>query len=345
MDDSSGVRQRKRRHTGEVTLPAPAVGRPRRTSPSIRAVLEGWSRSSPDQRLAEPLDAEGIRTILAGLRIRRARAAGERERRRFDEDDGLLRFCRDTLARRSEVAAARWTEIEPAADGSGRWGPRRLKADQDGSREDVRFLGPDAMRALAAIRPDSDDPEAPVFPFTAGATVSRRIAAAAGGWRSMDTVRRYTAGSAAGRGRRPPTVAPDRGDAMTWTPDARRRMAIVAAYAARAGRTIAAYLTVCPDPATRAALRSDAAALARHGLMAAQVALLDAARSGDPDQPFESLVREVLDADDADHSAQELVHASDVADGITDAADLRADRPRARDDADRLRRRMAPTAM
>ena len=88
---------------------------------------------------------------------------------------------RDALLRRSEAAALTWRDLETAEDGSGRLAVRRSKTDQDGQGA-VLYLSPQTVRDLQAIRPESPDPDSPVFRLGAGRIGARvREAAKAAG--------------------------------------------------------------------------------------------------------------------------------------------------------------------
>lgn len=89
-------------------------------------------------------------------------------------------------------------------------------------------------------------------------------------------------------------------------PAARLRIAEMARMAwmtCAAARTVAHHQTALPRRATRADLCFGAEGIASYAVEVARVALPDAARSSDPEQPFRALVREVLDA----HEAAETV--------------------------------------
>ena len=93
-------------------------------------------------------------------------------------DLALLQVMRDGLLRRSEAAALRWGDVQVHEDGSGRLHVVRSKTDQTAEGA-VLYLGPAALEALLAIRPQEAviDPGASVFRLSAG-QISRRIKAA-----------------------------------------------------------------------------------------------------------------------------------------------------------------------
>ena len=151
-------------------------------------------------------------------------------------DVALIEVMRDGLLRGSEASALRWGELEFHADGSGP-AARGLRSKTDQTAQGaVLYLGPTAVDALLAIRPQEAviDPGARVFGLSAR-QISRRIKAAtnmaglgggfsahsprvgmaqdlsaagaelpelmtAGRWDSPTMPARYTEGQAAGRG-------------------------------------------------------------------------------------------------------------------------------------------------
>ena len=59
----------------------------------------------------------------------------------------------DSAARRSEVSALRWADVEDAGDGDGILVTvRRSKTNQVGETSDVRYLKNGAARAVRALR-------------------------------------------------------------------------------------------------------------------------------------------------------------------------------------------------
>ena len=60
---------------------------------------------------------------------------------------------RDGLLRVSEASALRWGDVEVAGDGSGRLRIAESKGDQEGEGM-ILYLGPAAVEALLAIRPE-----------------------------------------------------------------------------------------------------------------------------------------------------------------------------------------------
>ena len=97
---------------------------------------------------------------------------------------------RDGLLRVSEAATLRWGDVELAGDGSGRIRIPESKTDQEAEGV-VLYLGPAAVEALLAIRPEEAviDAVTPVFNLHPD-TIRRRLqqaARAAGlpGWRDI----------------------------------------------------------------------------------------------------------------------------------------------------------------
>ena len=79
-------------------------------------------------------------------------------------DIALASVMRDGLLRVSEAAALRWGDVELAVDGSGRIRIPESKTDQE-AEGTVLYLGPAAVEALLAIRPEDAvvDASTPVF--------------------------------------------------------------------------------------------------------------------------------------------------------------------------------------
>ena len=111
-------------------------------------------------------------------------------RRRGLVDVALASVMRDGLLRVSEAAALRWGDVELAGDGSGRIRIPESKTDQEAEGV-LLYLGPAAVEALLAIRPEEavTDAVTPVFNLHPD-TIRRRLqqaARAAGlpGWRDI----------------------------------------------------------------------------------------------------------------------------------------------------------------
>ena len=95
-------------------------------------------------------------------------------------DVALASVMRDGLLRVSEAAALRWRDVELAGDGSGRIRIPESKTDQEAEGV-VLYLGPAAVEALLAIRPEEAviDAVTPVFNLHPD-TIRRRLQQAAG---------------------------------------------------------------------------------------------------------------------------------------------------------------------
>ncbi|MYE02033.1 MAG: tyrosine-type recombinase/integrase [Alphaproteobacteria bacterium] len=151
----------------------------------VKRALGGLVRQlGSAQAQAAPLDAAALDAIRAtaclpraGGQLRRRRESVETARRRGLADIALCSVMRDALLRREEAASLAWGDIAEEADGSGRLAVRRAKNDQEANGT-LLYLGPQAMRDLAAIRLPGADPAGRVFRLS-GSQVSRRIAAAA----------------------------------------------------------------------------------------------------------------------------------------------------------------------
>ena len=157
---------------------------------------------------SNPIDSEGVKTVLAGL-ARLGRAGAQKQARGISREDlaairatacsprvgrggkmetedrarvrgqvdiALCCLMFDGLLRRSEAAALTWNDIAREADGSGRLTVRHSKTDPRGEGK-VLWISPATMEALDAMRGESGDDTDPVFGLS-GQQISRRIAAA-----------------------------------------------------------------------------------------------------------------------------------------------------------------------
>ena len=160
-----------------------------------RAYLGHWTRfHSWAQKQGLDLPG-GLAAIRATAFTRRRTRGGHTEtaeyaRRRGLVDIALASVMRDGLLRVSEAAALRWGDVELAGDGSGRIRIPESKTDQEAEGV-VLYLGPAAVEALLAIRPEEAviDAVTPVFNLHPD-TIRRRLqqaARAAGlpGWRDI----------------------------------------------------------------------------------------------------------------------------------------------------------------
>ncbi len=150
----------------------------------VKRALAGLVReNAAPQRQARSLGLAELAAIRATACARRTgRQSGrtesrERARRRGLADSALCAVLFYGGLRRSEAAALAWGDVEAAADGSGLLAIRRSKTDPE-AEGSVRYLPREALRALAAIRPEGAGPGGPVFGLS-GRQVGRRVAAAA----------------------------------------------------------------------------------------------------------------------------------------------------------------------
>lgn len=160
-------------------------------SEKVRGTLAGLVRQAATRGLGGSRQAPGLTaTALAAIRAtagqRRTGGSGRRESaasaaKRGLVDVALCSVMRDALLRRSEAAALTWGDIETQGDGSGCLAIRVSKSDPEGCGR-VQYLGTEAMRDVAAIRPPQAALTDPVFGLCAS-QIGRRIkrAAAAAG--------------------------------------------------------------------------------------------------------------------------------------------------------------------
>ena len=134
------------------------------------------------RKQAKGLTKEALAAVKATAWIQRVNKGKSRGKEtefkaamRASVDLALLEVMRDGLLRGSEASAFRWGDLEFHADGSGRLYVLRSKTDQT-AEGTVLYLGPAAVDALLAIRPDEAmiDPRASVFGLSAR-QISRRI--------------------------------------------------------------------------------------------------------------------------------------------------------------------------
>ena len=91
----------------------------------------------------------------------------------------MLCLMRDCLLRRSEAAAARWRDLSPEPDGSGRLTIPSSKTDQEGQGA-VLYVTERTMKALKAIRPKPNPAVgARILGWRRPRTISRNIASLA----------------------------------------------------------------------------------------------------------------------------------------------------------------------
>ena len=175
---------------------AELAGWPKPGGPGVAEMMRGLGRILRGaQKQAAPLHAGALAAIRATAFTRRRTRGGHIEtveyaRRRGLVDVALASVMRDGLLRVSEAAALRWGDVELAGDGSGRIRIPESKTDQEAEGV-VLYLGPAAVEALLAIRPEEAviDAVTPVFNLHPD-TIRRRLqqaARAAGlpGWRDI----------------------------------------------------------------------------------------------------------------------------------------------------------------
>jgi len=171
-----------------VRFRARLAGAPDPVGPLASRALAGFRRERFDRGRgqANPLTAAGFAAIAATARRPRPRGRGM-ESEAVADARGVVDVAAAAVLfhaglRRSEAAALRWGDLEDASEGRGlRVRVRRSKADQTGERADVRFVAGDAaaaVRALRALR-SFDGPEELVFGGLSGASIGRRLTAAA----------------------------------------------------------------------------------------------------------------------------------------------------------------------
>lgn len=218
----------------------------RRASAALRGFRRTAAKAGRGRGQAAPLRYEDVLRVLATASRPRRRGRGlesaavAERRGRLDAALAALAFMGGL--RRSEIAALRWRDVEEAGDGEGLLVDVVVsKTNQEGERRDLRYLKGDcadavrALRGAAAADPSGVSGAALVAGGLNGASIGRRIAAAAraagvegrvtghsgriglaselvsrgastadtmlaGGWRTARMVARYAAGATAERG-------------------------------------------------------------------------------------------------------------------------------------------------
>ena len=166
---------------------ADLAGWPKPGGSGVAEMMRGLGRIlRGPQRQAAPLHAEALAAIRATAFTPRRTRGDHTETAEY----ALASVMRDGLLRVSEAAALRWGDVELAGDGSGRIRIPESKTDQEAEGV-VLYLGPAAVEALLAIRPEEAviDAVTPVFNLHPD-TIRRRLqqaARAAGlpGWRDI----------------------------------------------------------------------------------------------------------------------------------------------------------------
>ena len=193
---------------------AELAGWPKSGGSGVAEMMRGLGRIlRGPQRQAAPLHAEALAAIRATAFTRRRTRDGHTETAEY------------ARRRVSEAAGLRWGDVELAGDGSGRIRIPESKTDQEAEGV-VLYLGPAAVEALLAIRPEEAviDAVTPVFNLHPD-TIRRRLqqaARAAGlpGWRDITghSGRVGMAQDLVGCGVRPPRA--DDGGTVEVTADA-----------------------------------------------------------------------------------------------------------------------------
>ena len=192
-----------------VAVAAHLAGRAEAVKPAtVRLVAAAIGHQHRQHNLPNPIDSDGVKTVLAGL-ARQGQAGAQKQARGISREDlaairatacsprvgrggrieskaqarargridiALCAVMFDGMLRRSEAAVLTWADVVREADGSGRLTVRRSKTDPEGAGK-VLWISPETMAALDAIRGQSDGETATVFGLS-GQQISRRIAAA-----------------------------------------------------------------------------------------------------------------------------------------------------------------------
>ena len=152
----------------------------------VRRSLKGLVRQAVGRGRgqAQPLSADDVQRILATASIPRRTRRGiesiEVAERRGAVDRAIAGLLFQGGLRRSEAAALTWADIERCTDRVGLLvRVRRSKTNQNAERADVRYLKDGAARAVWALRPPAPRDDQPVLGGLNGASIARRLAAAA----------------------------------------------------------------------------------------------------------------------------------------------------------------------
>ena len=152
-------------------------------APVVAAAMMHLAQASHGQQpqQATALTADVLAAIRATACRPRAGRSGAIEYQWAAEvrgavDIALASVMRDALLRRSEAAAITWADVDHRPDGTGRLTVRRSKTGDEGGG-DTLYLGPAAVAALAAIRPEHAPPDASVFALSES-QIHRRLRAA-----------------------------------------------------------------------------------------------------------------------------------------------------------------------
>lgn len=145
---------------------------------TIRRYVSSIAHMHRAARLPNPGEAEAVRLALKRLHRSKGRAqiqAAPLNRRLVDRmldwpapglrglrDRALLAVAYDTLARRSELVALLYEDLEPSPDGDGTIAVRRSKTDQEGAGA-ICYLAPDTVRVLRAWTGAAGITQGPLF--------------------------------------------------------------------------------------------------------------------------------------------------------------------------------------
>ena len=176
-----------RLHRSAVVKAHRLAGHPPLDRELLTAAVKGLAREhGGPQKQATPLTETALAAIRATARIPRRTRGGNTETpaaaaRRGALDIAIVSVMRDGLLRVSEAAALTWSDLRPQPDGTALATIRRSKTDTEGEGV-LLYLGADAVETLDVIRPETPDPEAPLFGLRPAAIAARiRAAAAAAG--------------------------------------------------------------------------------------------------------------------------------------------------------------------
>ncbi len=152
----------------------------------VRRSLKGLVRQAAGRGRgqAQPLSVEDVERILATASIPRRTGRGiesaDVAERRGAVDRAIAGLLFQGALRRSEAATLTWADVERCADRRGLLiRVRRSKTNQEAERADVRYLKNGAADAVWALRPPAPRDDQPVLGGLNGASIARRLAAAA----------------------------------------------------------------------------------------------------------------------------------------------------------------------
>lgn len=173
-----------------VAAAAFRAGTNRQPSPAGELTQRALKRIRREHRTrgvgqAAALTADQFAMIVAVAQNPRPRGRGtespELARRRGLEDIAICGLLFHGGLRRSEIAALKWQDVQPAEDCPGALlvRVRGSKTDQTAARADVRLVKDRYAAALESIRPRHSDPALPVFDGLSAQSIARRFTQAA----------------------------------------------------------------------------------------------------------------------------------------------------------------------